>query len=391
MIQKLFLFLFFIQGLFLFSPISAQKAIHVKWSVVATLPVSDSIKENPGLAGAFTGVHNNVLLIAGGANFPYAMPWEGGKKNYWEDVYVLIKRNDKNFSWYSKEKFKLKQKIAYGASVSTAEGIVCIGGENENGFSDIVFLLQWDEVNKKIVIKDLPSIPTPLTNASAVAAGNIFYVAGGEMAAGVCDKFYYLDLNNLTNGWKQLPSVPVALSHAVMVSQSNGQHPCVYLIGGRKKNINGISDIYSSVYEFDLKKNEWKAKKPLPYALSAGTGIAYASNSILLFGGDKGESFHQTEMLIAAINAEKDEPKKQMLIEQKSELQKSHPGFSNEVLLYNTINDEWKLVDKISFETPVTTTAVKWGNNVFIPSGEIKAGVRTPQILMGKLSLSKKD
>lgn len=49
----------------------------------------------------------------------------------------------------------------------------------------------------------------------------------------------------------------------------------------------------------------------------------------------------------------------------------------------NTIKNEWALMHSIAFEVPVTTTALKSGNNVFIPCGEIRAGVRTPQILMG--------
>jgi N-acetylneuraminate epimerase len=211
------------------------------------------------------------------------------------------------------------------------------------------------------------------------------YVAGGETPVGVSDQFYSLNLKKSSEGWKQLSAIPKPLSHTVMAVQSIGRNSFICLIGGRKKNGNGISDIYSSVYEFDLKKNEWKEKNPLPYALAAGTGIANASNSILLFGGDKGETFHKTEVLIAAINAEKDEARKQELIRQKNELQKSHPGFRNEVLLYNTVKGECKVIGKIPLNTPVTTTAVRWGNDVFIPSGEIRAGVRTPQILIGKI------
>jgi N-acetylneuraminic acid mutarotase len=55
------------------------------------------------------------------------------------------------------------------------------------------------------------------------------------------------------------------------------------------------------------------------------------------------------------------------------------------VLLYNTLTDSWKTIGNIPFDTPVTTTAVKWGNDVIIPSGEIKAGVRSPNILSVKI------
>ena len=182
-----------------------------------------------------------------------------------------------------------------------------------------------------------------------------------------------------------MPSIPKPLSHAVFVVQDNGKNPALYLLGGRKKNTSGISDLYSSVFEFDLVKQQWNEKRPLPYNLCAGTGIANGASCILMLGGDKGETFHKAETMIAAINAEKDETKKQELILEKNKVQSSHPGFSNEVLQYNTLTEEWAVYDSIPFDTPVTTTAVRWGNDVIIPSGEVRAGVRSPAILKGRL------
>jgi N-acetylneuraminate epimerase len=214
---------------------------------------------------------------------------------------------------------------------------------------------------------------------------NIVYIAGGETAASASNQLLALDLNNTGEGWKQLPVIPKPVSHSVLTVQSNGNNTCIYLIGGRKKSNTGISDLYNSVFEFNLMKNQWEEKRPLPYSLCAGIGIATNSNDILLFGGDKGTTFHKVEILIAAINAEKDETKKQELVLQKNKLQAEHPGFSREILLYNTLTDSWKLVGDIPFDTPVTTIAVKWGNDVIIPSGEIKAGVRSPKILSVKI------
>src|SRR5687768_12914680 len=62
---------------------------HIGWSVPATLPPPEGATLQPGMAGASAGVHNDVLLIAGGANFPDGMPWEGGQKKHHNDVYVL--------------------------------------------------------------------------------------------------------------------------------------------------------------------------------------------------------------------------------------------------------------------------------------------------------------
>jgi len=86
-----------------------------------------------------------------------------------------------------------------------------------------------------------------------------------------------------------------------------------------------------------------------------------------------------------AIQAEQDPVKRNLLNDEKIKLQASHPGFSKDVLMYNTALDTWTIVGTIPFESPVTTSAVKIDEHtVLIPAGEIKAGVRTPQFLKGK-------
>ena len=125
----------------------------------------------------------------------------------------------------------------------------------------------------------------------------------------------------------------------------------------------------------------------MPYNLCAGAGIAAGEVDIVMFGGDKGETFYQVEKLIAAIATEKSIDKKQILTEQKSKLQSSHPGFSSEILKYNSTKDEWTRAGNIPFAVPVTTTALQWGDWIILPSGEIKAGVRTAQILSAQLYL----
>lgn len=360
----------------------------IKWKVFAEMPAVNGQAKALGLAGPVTGMHQNVLMVAGGANFPDSMPWLGGKKKYYDELYVFKIEN--KYAGHYPEIFKLIGPVAYAASCSTPFGVVYVGGENDDGISKEAVMLQWDPVGNKIVTKVLPDLPVGVTNAAATVYGNTVYVAGGETAQEASDHFYCLDLKHISKGWQPLPSIPKAVSHTVLVVQSNGHHPCIYLLGGRRKRMNDVSELYAFVYEFDLKNNVWKEKKSLPYNLCAGTGISTGANGIVLFGGDQGETFHTVETLIAAINAEKDESKKQRLNEQKKKLQASHPGFSREILLYNTLKDEWIAMGTIPFETPVTTTAVLSGKDVLIPSGEIKAGVRTPRILAAKLNFNSK-
>jgi N-acetylneuraminate epimerase len=362
----------------------AQKKDAMQWKIAGELPAANGQEKSLGVAGPVAGVNNDVLLVAGGANFPDAMPWLGGKKKYYSEGFVFKKQND---SLSSFKKFQLPSSIGYTANCSTPKGVVAAGGESENGISNKVLLLEWNRATEAVEVNYLPDLPLALTNAAIACNENIIYLAGGETKEGASNRFFSLDIENVSAGWKELPQLAKPVSHAVIVVQLNGQHNCIYLIGGRKRNAGGISDLYASVYQFDLSTNQWQQKRSLPYPLSAGTGVATGDNGVFVFGGDRGETFHKTELLIAEIAKEKDEERKQKLNEEKAVLQASHPGFSKEVLLYNAAKDKWTKTGCIPFDAPVTTTAIKWNKEVVIPSGEIKAGVRTPQILKAETRL----
>ena len=159
-----------------FDTINAQKSpiSMMNWQIIDSLPAP-----NIGVAGAFAGVHNGAMMVAGGANFPNGMPWEGGKKQYSNEIFVFMK-NRKGKLNGQKQTFNLPNKCAYGASVSTKKGIVCIGGENEKGASNKAFLMQWDTKKQQVSIQYLTNLPLSLTNASATIIGNTIYVVGGE-------------------------------------------------------------------------------------------------------------------------------------------------------------------------------------------------------------------
>ena len=63
--------------------IAAQKKLKlpIQWQVATELPPLENQIKSLGFAGPIAGVIKDKLVIAGGANFPDAMPWLGGRKN----------------------------------------------------------------------------------------------------------------------------------------------------------------------------------------------------------------------------------------------------------------------------------------------------------------------
>ena len=363
----------------------SKKVISIEWKTIAELPPFRDQSKSIGVAGPVVGIINNKLIVAGGANFPDKMPWQGGKKIYYNNISIFNKEKEQVFQ--EKIQNSLTSNIAYAANCITPLGLVYAGGENELGLSDKVYLLQWDEASNSMRQTKLPDLPVETTNGSLVCIDNTIYFLGGETLTNTTNQFYSLNLIKINQGWMTLPVLPKPLSNMVVVAQYlNGQKQ-IYLMGGRAKQKNGISDFSSDVYSFDIHLKIWDKKKSLPYPLSAGTGAVFSEKYILLFGGDRGERFNKVEQTISNINLEKDELRKENLISIKNKLLESHPGFSNEILLYNTQKNIWLSNGFIPFNTSVTTNLVQWGDEIIIPSGEIKAGVRTPRIISAKIIL----
>ena len=363
----------------------SKKVISIEWKTIAELPPFRDQSKSIGVAGPVVGIINNKLIVAGGANFPDKMPWQGGKKIYYNNISIFNKEKEQVFQ--EKIKNSLTSNIAYAANCITPLGVVYAGGENELGLSDKVYLLQWDEASNNLRQTKLPDLPVETTNGSLVCIDNTIYFLGGETLTNTTNQFYSLNLIKINLGWMTLPVLPKPLSNMVVVAQYlNGQKQ-IYLMGGRAKQKNGISDFSSDVYSFDIHLKIWDKKKSLPYPLSAGTGAVFSEKYILLFGGDQGERFNKVEQTISNINLEKEQFKKENLISIKNKLLESHPGFSNEILLYNTQKNIWLSNGFIPFNASVTTNLVQWGDEIIIPSGEIKAGVRTPRIISAKIIL----
>ncbi len=378
--KQLHHFLFFPLAMLFSHTLTAQKKITVAWSVAGSIPGMNS-----GLAGVFTGVTDKYLWIGGGANFPNGVPWEGGKKKYHDQVFFFERSTtDKNKFIALNKTGVLPASFAYGISVHAGKATICVGGENDKGHTAAAYRIVMNKKDTTLVFEQLPDLPVALSNASGTYHNGKVFIAGGETDQGTCNYFFVLDTRAIHPEWKKLQTLPAPVSHSVLITQAKGNQTSLYLIGGRTKTVSGISLFYDDVYEYDLQNDRWKSCHKMPYALSAHVSIPINKDLILVAGGDKGETFREVERLIAAINKETDPIQKEKLVQEKNSLLRNHPGFNTEVLLYNTVTDEWASINKMPMDARVTTTAVAWDNTMIIPSGEIRAGVRTPQILLGR-------
>jgi len=377
-------FLFILTLLYMQIPltVSAQKTVlTMHWQTVGKLPVPTGQTASIGVAGPVTGTHEGFLFVGGGANFPKGLPWEGGTKYYYDDLFLFkpVSNGQPDFT----QSFRLPEPLAYAALCQTSRGIFVGGGENSQGIRSSAYLMGWDTRALRPFFLRLPDLPIPLTNAMAAFHNGTILFAGGESAGATYGHCFQLDLQQTDNGWKEVASLPKPVSHGVLTFMDSGSESGFVMAGGRRKNQNGISTIYSECYRLKPGAEKWEAMASMPFGAAAGTGLLLQKDQLLLIGGDKGETFSRVETLLAAIALEKDPLVKEQLIAQKNQLQRNHPGFSRECLLFDLSRNGWSNAGIIPYVTPVTTTALHWNGKILLPSGEIRAGVRTPLFLIG--------
>ncbi|MCL4483703.1 MAG: hypothetical protein M1445_14020 [Bacteroidetes bacterium] len=353
------------------------------WINCPPIPPRSGMVTQFGLAGPLAGVDGNWLMVAGGANFENGMPWRGGAKTYHDDIYLLEEKSDGVLSWKVSEE-KLPFPLAYPACITMNNGFISVGGENEKGPVKSVF--RYTFAGGKVKIESLPELPHELSSAGATLVDGQVFVVGGLDKAGATAGFYSLSLSRPGEGWHKLPDVPVELSHAVVVAQDDGKGQAVYVIGGRNRT-GDVTTFLSSVYKFSLTDHHWTKEGDVKpngslVKLSAGTGVAHGNDQIILFGGDRGFFFNQTERMNLEIDAETDPVKKDSLLKRKDYFLTHHPGFSNQILSYHTISKKWYEIGTIPGESPATTVVFQWRGKWVIPSGEIRPGVRTDKVIM---------
>lgn len=331
----------------------------IEWTVLAELPSGEGGEAHPGLAGPFAGVHQDALVIAGGANFPGEPRWETGKV-WHRDIYVLEKRGEEAFTW--KAGGRLPRPLAYGASVSTPEGVVCLGGDDGETISAEVFMLAWEPAAGRVVSSVYPELPAPCAYGQAVLVGNTIYLAGGQGGkelASAEKNFWALDLSRKDTeafAWQVLEAWPgPERAFNLTAAQHNGYDDCVYVMSGRRQLGDEVRFL-EDVWEYNTSTKTWRARPSLPRPAMAGTAMGYGQSHVFVLGGADGSLWGQEDVL-----------------------RDRHPGFPKEALLYHTITGTWTSAGALP-ANHVTTVAVAWGDSIVIPSGEIRPRVRSATI-----------
>ncbi|MBN2579519.1 MAG: sodium/solute symporter [Pirellulales bacterium] len=259
---------------------------------------------------------------------------------------------------------RLPRPLAYGVSLSSREGVVCIGGGDADRHYSEAFLLQWRK--GKIVLCELPRLPQTVAFACGAVLEDTLYLAGGlnsPHASTALKTLWAMDLKRPRSEWRWERRAPWP-GPARMLAVAGAQDGSFFLISGVNlvpgSSLGESLRVYlNDTYRYTPGKG-WQTVAATPQSVAAAPSPAMPLGQMQLavLGGDDGAQAQ--ENVFAA-----------------------HRGFSRSVLAYQTVTDTWTLLDRIpESQVPrVTTPLVPWGNGFVVPSGEVRPGVRSPGIV----------
>lgn len=330
-----------------------------------------------GISAAFAGIAGGKVIKAGGCNFPVNPMAPGSVKKFYQAIYTLERAADGTVT--STKVGLLPEPIAYGASATTPNGVVCIGGTTPDKALNTAFLISIN-ANGEATVTDLPSLPQTVDNGAAAYADGKVYFAGGNVAGQPSNAIYCLDLGKQDAGWKLLGEFPgnPRVQPVLAASKDAKGKTRLYLWGGFAGNgENRPASLDTDGFVIDPSNGKTKAL-PAPVdakgeTVSTGGGIAVTlpDGRIAVTGGVNKDVF-----LEALRNQAPD--------------YLSHPiewyRFNPLTLVFDPAASAWKIVG----EDPETAragaaAAVTPSGELWLIGGELKPRIRTSKVFISKL------
>lgn len=331
----------------------AQSAPTLNWQALPPIP------DELGLAGPVVGVHNDVLIVGGGANFAQPV-WENVKQ--WHNQLYALDLRVRPAQWQSLS--SLPSRLAYSACASTPYGVAVIGGNDEKRESADCYLLKINRhVDGRLAVdvRRLPDLPQPLVYSQVVWIADHLLVMSGQTGSALPTAVsggWQLKLNNSdgveAQKWDSIVECPGGPRAFAMMSVAPMSQNKILLMGGRRQAGTRV-EFLSDVWQYDLVDRAWQQLASLPVPVTAG-GAGVLNGYVAVISGDDGALFTQTE-----------------------QLKDKHPGFAKCTWLFDVAAGRW-LPGGPSPANQVTTPPVTLPDRLIIASGELRPRVRTNQV-----------
>lgn len=322
-----------------------------------------------GTSAMYAGFVSGRIVTAGGCNFPERPLAPDSPKRFYKGIYCA---DPADLKW--RKIGELPEASAYGASVSTPEGLILIGGATAAAATDRVYRLAIDD--DRATLHDLPALPFASDNAYACAIGSKIYVAGGNRNGQPSRELIRLDLDDLAAGWQTLRSIPGnPRTQPVIAAGTDARgEKCLYLWGGfAGKGDRREASLETDGYKFTPSTGKWTAL-PAPtdengeeISLGGGAACTLSDGRIAAMGGVNKEIF---------LSALRNQPADYL----------QHPiewyRFNARLLLFDPATEKWRIerTDPAIARAGAAAVAHPEGG-CYLMGGELKPRIRTAETL----------
>ena len=316
----------------------------MKMNELAAIPDAAYAK---GVSAPFCGVVGDVLVVAGGANFPDKSLLEGGAKRVYADIWAL-----KSGEWAHAG--VLPDSTAYGATFAVDGALILAGGNVCGVTTDKVYELTLR--NGDAVLRALPPLPEPMEQCGWTRDGDRLYLVGGAGTTGV----YSCTVG--TYEWAKVAELPEPLVQPVAFA-SGGK---IYVWGGFNPETLDVSD-----KGICLEAGAWREAAVIPDGgtFVGATGATLPDGRLAVVGGVNRAIFAR-----ALHNTPED--RIPYLSKEPIEYQ-----FRQAVYTFDPATETWALPGSEPACALAGPGVAAFGANaLYVAGGELKPGVRSPKI-----------
>lgn len=356
----------------------------VEYRVLSPLDVGGG----EGVSAPFAGIIGNHLVVAGGCNFPDLPAAEGGAKKFYSHIYSIENPLDTLSKW--KIVGELPYEVAYGVGISVPEGLICIGGTDGRQSFGNVYLLSGS--GDRVEIKELPSLPIPLDNMAGGFGGGYVYVAAGQSNGKPTKAAFRMKYPECLS-WEQLPDFDGEVRlQACGVVQNGSTSQNFYLLGGYAPATDtSLCVVHDDAIVYDANGKRWFHTSKFVVdgerkSLVGANAIVSGSTNIVCVGGVDREVFEAAvnrPNLIKQAEKQKDTASLTVLLNDADSYMKHDPDwyeFQDELLIYNTITDEWVTESSSEKLSRAGAGLVAYNGHWIVVNGETKPGIRSSDV-----------
>ena len=309
-------------------------------------PIPDSAYAK-GVSAPFCGVVGDLLVVAGGANFPEKSLLEGGAKRVYADIWAF-----EAGEWIHAG--VLPDSTAYGATFAVDDALILAGGNVCGETTDKVYELKLQD--GKAMLRALPPLPVPMEQGGWTRDGDKLYLVGGVGTTGV----YACTIGAYE--WTKVVDLPEPLVQPVAFASGRK----LYFWGGFNPETLEVSD-----KGIVLEAGAWREAAPIPDGgtFVGATGVMLPDGRLAVVGGVNRAIFAR-----ALHNTPED--RIPYLSKEPAEYQ-----FRQAVYAFDPTTETWALLGSEPTCALAGPGVAAFGADaLYVAGGELKPGVRSPKI-----------